>query len=124
MNTGTVTLISGIGQKSGKPYTALRLKAGKWTDLHFPTQFEKEYLAEELKDGKTGSFVFNPSTRKILITVGEEYFADHEVSSVFEQNYLEKYFRPVEPETKTPSELSEDDKIDLENEDTGNGLFD
>jgi len=111
--TGQITLEQGIGKNSGKPFTALKLKAGKWSTLHFPTQFEKEYLVEYLKDNQ-GSFTLDENTEKLVLQAGD-YVHNYDVESKFEWNYLVKYFRDDAP---TPTTDSKDDAtIDLSKED-------
>jgi len=109
---GVITLQQGIAKKSGNPYLALKLRAGKWTALHFPTQFEAEYLVEYLKEQK-GSFTLDENNEVLKLVVGD-YVDDFTVDSKFEYKYLVDYFRvPVESLVSD----SADDKLDLSSED-------
>lgn len=46
-----VDLISGVGKKSGKPYEAVRLTIGDWSQLVFPrSPFELNYIKEQLEE--------------------------------------------------------------------------
>src|SRR5690606_7792559 len=108
------TLEQGIGKNSGKPFTALKLKAGKWSTLHFPTQFEKEYLVEYLKDNQ-GSFTLDESTEKLQLVAGD-YVHQYDVESKFEWNYLVKYFRDDEQTPCDTRQTTEDNTLDLETE--------
>jgi len=92
----------------------LKLKVGKWSALHFPTEFEREYLVEYLKDGITGTISINETTEKLVLTAGD-YSYNYDVESKFEWNYLVKYFRDAKPAPSTDSQ--NDNNIDLSKED-------
>lgn len=45
----TIELVEGIGKKSGRPYTAVRVTIGEWTTLVFPNgSMERNYLIRAL----------------------------------------------------------------------------
>ena len=111
--SGTITLKEGIGQKSGQPYTALQLKIGKWTQLHFPTQFEKDYLVEYLKDNQ-GTITLDANNETLKLVAGD-YTADYKVESPFEYKYIVDFFR-IQKEQAT-TDTTPNDNLDLSQED-------
>lgn len=42
--TKSITIQEGVGSKSGKPYSALKVVIGDYETLLFPTKFEMRYL--------------------------------------------------------------------------------
>jgi hypothetical protein len=50
-NEPTLTIVSGIGKESKKPYTALMLKIGDWTQMVFTkSSFETKYILKYAED--------------------------------------------------------------------------
>lgn len=46
---GKITLKTGKGKESGKPWAGLLLEVGTWSELYFPkSKFEMEYLEKYL----------------------------------------------------------------------------
>ena len=111
--TGKITLKEGIGKNSGKPFVALKLEVGKWSKLHFPTQFEKDYLVEYLKEHE-GTITIDRNTNNLYLVAGD-YISDYKVDSQFELKYISQWFRDGEAEAAVAS--NDDDKLDLSKED-------
>lgn len=45
----SITIYEGIGSKSGKPFTAIRVQVGKWDSLMFPQgKLDMDYLKNNL----------------------------------------------------------------------------
>lgn len=46
-----VEIVDGIGKKSGKPYTAVKLTIGDWSSLVFPrSAFEMNYIKDVMSE--------------------------------------------------------------------------
>jgi len=111
-NKPKITLVSGTGKASGKPYTAISLEIGKWRKLHFPNAFEKDYLVENFKDVERSVTI--DSYGKLQLIIGE-YESSIDVPSSLETKYLTNYFLILDKQKKASTE--DDSKIDLESED-------
>lgn len=122
-----VTLHQGVGNNSGKPYTALKINVGKWEGLHFPTRFEKEYVEDYLNDGQPMSVSVDPKSDNKIIISGGDYVSKMTIDSILEYKYVVKHLTTIpEEELEDDDHESDDDgKIDLENEDEPRkkGLF-
>lgn len=115
--TGTLTLNQGTGKNSGKPYTALKLTVGKWSTLHFPTAFERDYLVEYFKT-QEGRIENSPSENTITLIAGD-YSHQYVIESPFEAKYVKQFL------TTDDIQAPADSKINLEEEDTSSGsIFD
>jgi len=44
IESAVVEIISGVGTKSGKPYTGIKVTIGEYTNVFFPTPFEQTYI--------------------------------------------------------------------------------
>lgn len=121
--TGKITLKQGNAKASGKPYTALALKIGKWDGLHFPSRFESGYLVEYLKNND-GKIELSSKPQSVNLIVGE-YSHTLQIESSFEFKYIESYLKGTDEPAETVSS-DVDDKLDLETEDELNtkGYFD
>lgn len=52
MKNCTVEIVDGISNKTGKPYQAIKLSIGDWSQLVFPrSSFEMEYIRQQLIGG-------------------------------------------------------------------------
>lgn len=50
MDNVKIEIVSGISKQSGKPYQAIKLTIGDWSQLVFPrSAFEMNYVKEQLE---------------------------------------------------------------------------
>lgn len=114
-NQPKLTLKSGVGKASGKPYTLLEVQVGTWKKTHFPTAFEKDYLIKYFEDGGKSFVTLNPD-ETINLQAGD-YEYSLAIESTLERRYVVNYFRSLSSETKSTTEVAENDKINLNEED-------
>lgn len=55
-----VTIYNGESKKTGKPYKAIRVEVGEWSQLIFPkSSFEMDYIEKVMKESAKSDSEFN-----------------------------------------------------------------